>query len=183
MDLRISVYFHSIEPVRLRIKWYIFCMFITACFHYNTDSWVDVSKKSPRRYNFRPTRYIFLLWSIQSLQGLIGTLISCPIQKFIDLIWFDLIWFDLIWFDLNPFDLIPFDLHPFDFEPCSCFRWNWTAAIPTNSWEYQNLINVNTSLFSRRQRHVTPTVSYMTNSSLILVYHIATVVCMHAVMI
>ena len=43
MNLRISVYFHQIVPIRFRIKWYIFSMSITACFHYNTDSWVDVT--------------------------------------------------------------------------------------------------------------------------------------------
>ena len=43
MNLRISVYFHQIVPIRSRIKWYIFSMSITACFHYNTDSWVDVT--------------------------------------------------------------------------------------------------------------------------------------------
>ena len=37
MDLRISVYFHQIVPIRFRIK------YITTCFHYNTDSWVDVT--------------------------------------------------------------------------------------------------------------------------------------------
>ena len=178
MDLRISVYFHSIEPVRLRIKWYIFCMFITACFHYNTDSWVDVSKKSQQKKSkiqFSADKIYF--------SSLKYSKFTRPDRDFNQLSNPEVYRFDLIWFDLNPFDLIPFDSNPFDFEPCSCFRWNWTAAIPTNSWEYQNLINVNTSLFSRRQRHVTPTVSYMTNSSLILVYHIATVVCMHAVMI
>ena len=44
MDLRISVYFHQIVPIRFRLEGYIFSMSITACFHYNTDScWVDVT--------------------------------------------------------------------------------------------------------------------------------------------
>ena len=43
MNLRISVYFHQIVPIRSRIKWYIFSMSITACFHHNTDSLVDVT--------------------------------------------------------------------------------------------------------------------------------------------
>ena len=43
MNLRISVYFHQIVPIRFRIKWYIFSMSKIACFHYNTDSWVDVT--------------------------------------------------------------------------------------------------------------------------------------------
>ena len=40
--LRNYVHFHQIMPIRFRIKWYIFSMFITACFHYNTNSWVDL---------------------------------------------------------------------------------------------------------------------------------------------
>ena len=40
--LRFSVYFHQIVPIRFRLEGYIFSMSITACFHYNTDSWVDV---------------------------------------------------------------------------------------------------------------------------------------------
>ena len=43
MDLRISVYFHQIVPIRFKIKWYIFSMFITACIHCNTESWFDVT--------------------------------------------------------------------------------------------------------------------------------------------
>ena len=43
MDLRISVYFHEIVPIRFRIKRYIFSMSITACFHYDTDFWFDVT--------------------------------------------------------------------------------------------------------------------------------------------
>ena len=43
MDLRISVYFHQIVPIRFQIKWYIFSMSITACIHSNTDSWFDVT--------------------------------------------------------------------------------------------------------------------------------------------
>ena len=75
MDLRISGHFHQIVPIRFRTKWYIFSMSITACFHYKTDSLVDVtpvkfnSKKSPRRWKFRPTRYITIsLRSIQRFQ-------------------------------------------------------------------------------------------------------------------
>ena len=40
--LRIYAHFHQIMPIRFRIKWYIFSMFTTACFHYYTNSWVDV---------------------------------------------------------------------------------------------------------------------------------------------
>ena len=43
MDLRISVYFHQIVPIRFQIKWYIFSMSITSCIHCNTDSWFDVT--------------------------------------------------------------------------------------------------------------------------------------------
>ena len=43
MDLRISVHFHQIVPIRFITKWYIFSMSITACFHYKTDFWVDVT--------------------------------------------------------------------------------------------------------------------------------------------
>ena len=43
MDLRISVYFHQIVPIRFRIKRYIFSISITECFNYNTDSCVDVA--------------------------------------------------------------------------------------------------------------------------------------------
>ena len=43
MNLRISVHFHQMVTIRLRIKWYIFSMWKTECFHYNTDSWVDVT--------------------------------------------------------------------------------------------------------------------------------------------
>ena len=43
MDLRISVYFQQIVPIRFGLEGYIFSMSITACFHYNTDSWVDVT--------------------------------------------------------------------------------------------------------------------------------------------
>ena len=43
MDLRISVYFHQIVPIRFKIKWYIFSMSKTACIHCNTDSWFDVT--------------------------------------------------------------------------------------------------------------------------------------------
>ena len=75
MDLWISVHFHQIVPIRFRTKWYIFSMSITACFHHKTDSWVDVtsvkfnSKKSPRKWKFRPTRYITIsLRSIQRFQ-------------------------------------------------------------------------------------------------------------------
>ena len=32
------------DPIRFKTKWYIFSMSITACFHYKTDSWVDVYK-------------------------------------------------------------------------------------------------------------------------------------------
>ena len=35
--------FHQIVPIRFRLEGYIFSMSITACFHYNTDSWVDVT--------------------------------------------------------------------------------------------------------------------------------------------
>ena len=42
MYLIIYVHFHQIMPIRFRIKWYIFSMFTTACFHYYTNSWVDV---------------------------------------------------------------------------------------------------------------------------------------------
>ena len=44
MDLRISVYFHQIIPIRFRLERGIFSIPITACFHdYNTDSLVDVT--------------------------------------------------------------------------------------------------------------------------------------------
>ena len=43
MVLRISVYFHQIVPIRFRLEGYIFGMSTTVCFHYNTDSWVDVT--------------------------------------------------------------------------------------------------------------------------------------------
>ena len=43
MDLRISVYFHQIVPIRFRLEGYIFSMSITVCFHYNTDSWFNVT--------------------------------------------------------------------------------------------------------------------------------------------
>ena len=105
MDLRISVYFHSIEPVRLRIKWYIFCMFITACFHYNTDSWVDVSKKSQQKKSkiqFSADKIYF--------SSLKYSKFTRPDRDFNQLSNPEVYRFDLIWFDLNPFDLIWFDL-------------------------------------------------------------------------
>ena len=56
MDLRISVYFHQIVLIRFRIKWYIFSLPITACFHYDTDSCIDVSStitaKKSRKITF-----------------------------------------------------------------------------------------------------------------------------------
>ena len=42
MDLRTSVYFHEIVPIRFKINIY-FSMCITACIHSNTDSWFDVT--------------------------------------------------------------------------------------------------------------------------------------------
>ena len=38
MDLRISVYFHQIVPIRFKIKWYIFSVSITACIRSNFNS-------------------------------------------------------------------------------------------------------------------------------------------------
>ena len=54
MDLRISVYFHQIV--------HIFSLSITACFHYNTDFWVDVtsvnfnSKKATKKFIWEATQ-------------------------------------------------------------------------------------------------------------------------------
>ena len=94
MYLRISVYFHQIVPIWFRLEGYNFSMSITACFHYNTYSWVDVtsvnfnSKKSPRRWRFRPTSYIIIFpRRIQRLQiykiptGLTGTLIHFLLKQ------------------------------------------------------------------------------------------------------
>ena len=43
INLSISVQFRQIVPIRFRNKWYIFSISITACFHNNTDFWVDVT--------------------------------------------------------------------------------------------------------------------------------------------
>ena len=74
MNLRISVYFHQIVPIRSRIKWYIFSMSITACFHHNTDSLVTsltlpLRAKKSTKIKCSTTRYITMfVGSIQRLQ-------------------------------------------------------------------------------------------------------------------